>query len=851
MDHSTSRSRLLTLGYRVLAVLVGLVLIPVVIVARENGATGGFKEAPLANISGIARVLVPTEPPTDPDVDATRWVIQRGDTTIPIDDEDARGLVPGQVVRAKYSPQDGVQQVVRAAGVSRPTAPIPQRNLLVVPVQWADRKMSDTRLADTAKTVSELTTWWSAASAGIETLTVRVAPALEVTPTKECDDYGVANQVRDWVSQSESATWVTNTALLWPEKSGCWYGGLGQMPGSFTWMNSTAPYVWAHELGHNMGLPHANSCGWLKQEAPNSYSLVPTKPSYLTQCANWEYGNRYDIMGSSGDLGSGFNVQYMNRIGWLADAQVARWDGTDRTYQLSLATATAAPLRAVQIPSTKSLGSLDEGDFWVQYRDKGPRNWVNDTAGVFLTMSPSADYVKGMQIPKGSSTGGSWLCPISEGAQGFDTKYLLQPGMSFDDRLGRFRITLESLTSDTAQLRIQPGPSRPVVTATDVTTSLKLDDAGIPTGGITVNWKASVSPDPNLVEPSIWTATVSPGGAACSVPVFSRSCTVARVPRNQPLTVTVTGSSPVGNGVTTGPGVEPVPNSPPIVVVDTTTGETSAEIRPRVEDDGGLPITSIMVAREGDQPCNATTASCAFTNLASKFTHKFIIEASNAAGARSTSVEVTTLPRKPGTPVGSVRVEGGTATITVDVDPLDRFNANSLELECRGTTRRGGGFWYLFKSYEYEGTPIVETRNVGTGTVTECSLTAQTWFPFTYSKTAVFKPGKPATDPGGTNGPGNGDGGTVNTVPVDNPITISVKATRFQRGRYVVRWNAKSRDGKTVKVTVPKFGSRKCVPRTRTSCVVVGLRPGKTYKVVFVGKTSVATKKVNFSIKAR
>ena len=853
MDPQTQRSRILSLVSRTVAVMVALLLVPVVLVARERNVTGGFIDAPAVSVSGVARVIVPTEPPADPQVDPTRWVIQRGNTVIPIEDKDAEALVPGQIVRATVSASDGVKAVVRTYGVTKPYAPIALRNLLVVPVQWAGRPMTDARLSAAANTSTDLAAWWSAASGGIETLTVRTAPVLAVNPTKECDDFGVADQVRAWVASSDNASWVTNTAMLWPENSGCWYGGLGSMPGNFTWMNSTSAPVWAHELGHNMGLPHANSCSM--RDTANPQLTKSALPSYLSTCMNNEYGNLFDIMGSSGNLASGYNAQYLNNIGWLREGQVSTWAGIDRTYRLSLLSSASGATRAVRIPATKALGSFDEGDFWLQYRAKDSSFYVANVPGVVLTMDPSVDYLDGMGFDEEGSTGGSWLCPINNAAAESAPKFTLTAGSPFDDRLGRFRISLVSITPDVAEVRVQPGVSRQVVNATNVVTSLQVDDAGTPTGGLTVTWNASTSPDPNLAEPSIWTATVSPGGASCSVPVFLRSCTIRRLPRGQTLAVTVTGTTPVGTGTATGPPVGAVPVTSPFVVVDSTAGETSVQVRPRVEDDGGAPVTAITVTSAGGATCVATAAECSFSGLAANHEHAFTVESTNAAGKRSANVKVTTLIRRPSAPVGSISVSGNTETITVDADPLDRYNASNIYASCWGLNPKGTDFWNSESTFGYKGEPIVYTHDTAEGKTRECRVFAYN-LRKGYSPVRVLQPGSNGTGSNSTGGsdPTGGstdEDGTVTTVPVDNPITISVKATRFQRGRYVVRWMVRSRDGKSVRVTVPKFGSRKCVPRTRTSCVVVGLRPGKTYKVVFVGKTSVATKKVNFSIRAR
>jgi hypothetical protein len=712
--------------------------------------------------------------------------------------------------------------------------------------------MSATRLAEATSTQAELAAWWPAASSGIETLTVRQAPVLQVTPGKQCDDFGVEKQVTAWVSTSEYAPWVTNTALLWPEKSGCWYGGLGYMPGYFTWMNTTRAKTWAHELGHNMGLPHANNC-----IAPLTDNQGPgplnARPSYLSKCRFTEYGNHLDIMGGARDLSNGYNVDYLSRIGWLGNTQLAEWDGSSRTYQLARSNDATGSTRAIKIPSVKMLGTLDEGEFWVQFKPKPLPNYTDNGSGVFVMMKPSLDYLKGMGFDPetiAATNGATWLCSISlakgglPGYTGWSSTSYLEPNIPFDDRLGRFRITLVSLDSTTATVRVEPGPARNVVSATNVKTTPVLDDSGVQTGGVKVEWAAVAPDDSATAEPSVWTATLFPGGSACSVSVFARSCTVYRVPRSVPLVAVVSGTAPAGKSVAAGIPVEPVPNSPPLVSAETTAGETTVEVRAQVIDDGGLPVSAIVVTKVDGPSCDATVSRCAFSELPANHTTTFRVEASNSSGKRMVNVDVTTLPRLPAAPVGSLSSNGTTETVTIDASPLDRFNVASIYLTCFRNDKNGTGSWTSFGDpLPYTGVPVEKVFDSTRWKIYRCDAYAMSTKVRGLSAPAVIVPG------GSQKGNNGTDGGEVTPVPVVNPITLSVRAERFARGRYVVRWTAKSRDGKSVRVTIPKFGSRKCATRTRNSCVVVGLRTGKTYSVTFVAKTSSATKKTRFSIK--
>lgn len=818
---------------------------------RQHGANGSYDGSPTVSITGIVRLVVPTEPSNDPSDDLTRWVIQRGNTVIPIDDKLTQKLIPGQVIRASFNPEGGAQHLVSAASVQRPYSPIPDRHLLVVPVQWNERPMSKARLAAATNTQTELASWWRSASSGIETLTVRQAPVLQVTLGQECDDFGAEEQVAAWVAASEYASWVTNTALLWPENSGCTYGGLGYMPGYFTWMNKTTPAVWAHELGHNMGLPHANSCTMNYANTLLS-GKVNLRPSYLSKCQHVEYGNYLDVMGFS-DLSNGYNVDYLNRIGWLGNSQVATWDGLSRTYQLARSNDMTGLIRGIKIPSVKMLGSLDEGDFWIQFKPKQQAPYQDVGSGVFIMMKPSMDYLQGLEFDDATRAlafGSTWLCNISM-TKDVDRQYpgwvstsYLESGVPLDDRLGRFRITLISSDSDTATIRVEPGPTQKVATATNVRTTILTDETGLATGSVKIEWSASTPADLTTLEPSVWTATLSPGSSSCSVSVFARTCSVNRVPRGQPLSVVVTGAAPVGTSVSNALSVEPIPNSPPLVSADYTVGQTTAEIRPRVIDDGGLPVTSIVVTQVDGPSCDATTSNCTFSKLMANHRTGFVVEASNASGKRLTKVEITTQPRVPDAPVGFITLNGSTETVTIDASPLDRFNVSNITFICFRKDKNGVSERTRFSDpIPYAGIPIEKVFDASIWKIYRCDAYAISSKGRGVSVSGAIFPGR--TQPENP-GPNSSD---VTPTPVPNPITISIRAERFAPGRYVVRWNARSRDGKTVRVTVPKFGSRKCTTRTRNSCVVVGLRSGKLYTVTFTARTSSATKKRKFSIR--
>jgi len=81
--------------------------------------------------------------------------------------------------------------------------------------------------------------------------------------------------------------------------------GWGAQP--FTWTN--LDYVLSHELGHSLGVSHANS--WLCEGGQILYG----------NCQHQEYGNYYDTMGTT-SYSLNFNAYFKEKLGWIPKKQV-------------------------------------------------------------------------------------------------------------------------------------------------------------------------------------------------------------------------------------------------------------------------------------------------------------------------------------------------------------------------------------------------------------------------------------------------------------------------------------------------------------------------------------------------
>lgn len=98
-----------------------------------------------------------------------------------------------------------------------------------------------------------------------------------------------------------SISWVSLTSLSLEQR----IGGPFSESQPFPWTYFDT--VMAHEVGHNLGVMHAN--GWDCDEHVIS-----------GECTHWEYGNYFDVMGIDAS-GTHFNAFYKDLLGWLQPAQ--------------------------------------------------------------------------------------------------------------------------------------------------------------------------------------------------------------------------------------------------------------------------------------------------------------------------------------------------------------------------------------------------------------------------------------------------------------------------------------------------------------------------------------------------
>jgi MYXO-CTERM domain-containing protein len=211
----------------------------------------------------------------------------------------AAGLGPPLVVADFQALAQG--PVAQALIVDPARAP-PSRKLLVLLVNFKNDDRQPISVDETRRRIftdaDSTRAFYKEQSYGLVDLVGRVAPRGDVYGWYTIDAFNRPCAQAAWADAALAAAKLAGVdtenydhyVFLFPATPACPYLGLGQQPGRRTWINGASIATFTHELGHNVGTPHASARLCTDAEG--------RRVTLSDRCTDSEYGNPFDVMGA-------------------------------------------------------------------------------------------------------------------------------------------------------------------------------------------------------------------------------------------------------------------------------------------------------------------------------------------------------------------------------------------------------------------------------------------------------------------------------------------------------------------------------------------------------------------------
>lgn len=283
--------------------------------------------------------------------------------------------------------------------------------------------------------MADVADWFQTTSRGRHQVRGTVTRWLKVKGSRArfCADYAgtAATTVKKLRASGYSLTSFNRLMIVMPQCQG--YNSLGEMPGRVTWIRGTPDLeVIVHELGHNLGLEHANSA---------ICEADDRRVTWSSNCYTQEYGDLWDAMGISKHP---YSVAVLKRLGWAGKVVTASGSGT---WTLAEAERSGSGIQAIKVQAGGAA-------YWLQFGTDPiatARGFeLAGTPGLHIRRADGGPSLRMLDASPGNPD--QWLnFP--------DPDFLstaLPPGSSFTTP-DKVRITLLSQTDTSAKVRVSRG----------------------------------------------------------------------------------------------------------------------------------------------------------------------------------------------------------------------------------------------------------------------------------------------------------------------------------------------------------------------------------------------------------
>ena len=314
-------------------------------------------------------------------------------------------------------------------------AAIGSHTLTVLPVYW--KTPDGTSRADLADLAAQTAQYWSEQSGGRISMTTSARDWKVIANPGTCDTTAILRSALD-AHGVAAPTSTDHVVVYFPAMAACGgWAGMASIGGGWTLVNGTPIVdVFTHELGHNLGLGHANLV-----TCTSGSSRVPL--GALSSCRVREYADTADVMGYAiaGKRSGNLNTALADHLGLVTVVRPTL--SSPVTVDLAPLSATNAT-RAVAIP-------VAGGTVYVDFRPASGRDtrqpaWAGVQVHLRL-MDPVAHYPTSYLLDMSAPVGGEFATAAFPAGAPWSV-----PGSGLV-------VTVESVGATSARVSVTAGPS--------------------------------------------------------------------------------------------------------------------------------------------------------------------------------------------------------------------------------------------------------------------------------------------------------------------------------------------------------------------------------------------------------